>query len=116
MYIVCPSIEESGNANAEDEGKELSLLLRCLNLIVGEISCDYLPLIEQTSVEINEGKLDFSEYQHLPKLLSLTDLCGERKNQARFSREELSDELSVKGSIIEIKHHSTVENAEKMKV
>ena len=63
-----------------------------------------------------EGKLDFSEYQHLSKLLSLTDLCGERKNQARFSREELSEELSVKGSIREIKHHSTVENAEKMKV
>lgn len=60
--------------------------------------------------------MDFSEYQHLPKLLSLTDLCGERKNQARFSSEELSDELSVKGSIIEIKHHSTVEDAETINV
>lgn len=60
--------------------------------------------------------MDFSEYQHLPKLLSLTDLCGERKNQARFSSEELSDELSVKGSIIEIKHHSTVEDAENTNV
>ena len=56
--------------------------------------------------------MDVSEYQHLPKLLSLTDPCGERKNQARFSGEE----LSVKGSIIEIKHHPTVENAEKMNV
>lgn len=60
--------------------------------------------------------MDFSEYQHLSKLLSLTDLCGERKNQARFSSEELSDELSVKGSIIEIKHHSTVEDAETINV
>ena len=60
--------------------------------------------------------MDFSEYQHLPKLLSLTDLCGERKNQARFSSEELSDELSVKGSIIEIKHHSTLEDAENINV
>lgn len=59
--------------------------------------------------------MDFQS-THLLKLLSLTDLCGERKNQARFSSQELSDELSVKGSIIEIKHHSTVEDAENTNV
>ena len=51
--------DETLRKPTEEEQKEVEMLLRCLNLIVGEISCDYLPLINQENVTVSNKTIEF---------------------------------------------------------
>ena len=69
--------DETLREPTEEEQKEVEMLLRCLNLIVGEISCDYLPLINQENVTVSNKTIEFPTLSlTLLEVLSVRDKFG----------------------------------------
>lgn len=67
---------------SDDEQKELDFLLRCLNLIISEITIDYLPIYKQKKVTFVDNKLDLSDIStNIFRIVSIKD---EFENNVRF--------------------------------
>ncbi len=69
----------TGNPEGGDDSteKEISKLLKCLNLIVNEISSDYLPLLTEEDVVFNDEKLYYTELDKtILEVFSLKDFNG----------------------------------------
>ena len=63
----------------DEEQKEIDLLVRCLNLVVGEICCDYIPLVEREIVEVENGKFEFSKLKKIAmEILAIRNEAGDK--------------------------------------
>lgn len=63
----------------DEERKEIDLLVRCLNLVVGEICCDYIPLVEREVVEVENGKFEFSNLNKIAmEILAIRNEAGDK--------------------------------------
>ncbi len=77
---VCESIE-SGEMTAETE-KEISILLKCANLIVNEITTDWIPLKKREKITVTGGERRLSDLEKpLMDVYKLLDGCG---NEVKF--------------------------------
>lgn len=66
--LMCPYFTGEEKELTEEQSKELDLMLRCLNLIVSEISTDYLPIYKEKEVcfvdrSLNLDSLDSNIFQ-----------------------------------------------------
>jgi hypothetical protein len=62
QLLDCYDYLEGTGADEEpspDTDRELSLLLKCFNLIYGEIACDYVPLKAIETVERADGRIEY---------------------------------------------------------
>ena len=60
-----------------DEQKELDFLLRCLNLIIGEITIDYLPIYKQKNIVFLDNKIDLDDISSdIFRIVSIKDEFG----------------------------------------
>ncbi len=63
----------------DEEQKEIDMLVRCLNLVVGEICCDYIPLVEREFVEVVNGKFEFSKLKKIAmEILAIRNEAGDK--------------------------------------
>lgn len=61
----------------EDDERELKVLLKCLNLIVNEISTDYLPIYKQKELKISEKHIKLTEIdENIYQIVKITDKYG----------------------------------------
>lgn len=80
--LSCPYFSgEEGNLS-ETEEKELDLMLRCLNLIVSEISTDYLPIYNQKQITFTGNSLNLDSID--TNIFQITSLKDEYGNNVRF--------------------------------
>lgn len=70
---------ESENAPTDEEQKEIEMLTRCLNLVVGEICCDYIPLVENEKIAVDEGKFEFCNLKKIAmEILAIKNEAGDK--------------------------------------
>ena len=80
--LECSYFTESEDTLTDEQTKELDILLRCLNLVVSEISTEYLPIYHEKEVTFSDGKLLLSEIdKDLFQICSLKDQFG---NNVKF--------------------------------
>lgn len=46
----------------EDQTKEVEHLLRCLNLVQGQIACEYVPLLIEEEFDVSNNKIELSKF------------------------------------------------------
>ncbi len=69
--------DQTKPAPTTDEQKEIDLFTRCLNLIIGEISCDYIPLVITEEIEVKNGVFEFENLSKIAvEILSIKDKSG----------------------------------------
>ena len=59
--LACPYFTNSEEEINDADAKELDMLLRCLNLIVGEIATDYLPIYKSKEVVFINNQLRLTD-------------------------------------------------------
>ncbi|MGN1162931.1 MAG: hypothetical protein ACI4T2_03330 [Christensenellales bacterium] len=63
----------------DEQQNEIGTLVRCLNLVVGEICCDYIPLVESEEIEVTGGKFEFSNLKKIAmEILAIRTQDGEK--------------------------------------
>lgn len=78
--ILETSLFDQTQPDASDEqNAEINTLVRCLNLVVGEICCDYIPLVHSEEIEVSGGKFEFSKLTKIAmEILAIRDKNGDK--------------------------------------
>lgn len=78
--ILETSLFDSTKTEATDEQKaEIDTLVRCLNLVVGEICCDYIPLVHSEEIEVADGKFEFLNLEKIAmEILAIRNKHGDK--------------------------------------
>ena len=85
---LAKSVEEGGSSS-----EELSLLLKCFNLVENEVALDYFPLKKQERFTPSAGKISYTKFAEAPvRILKLTGSSG---NSLAF--ELFFDRIDCKG-------------------
>ena len=57
--------DEDASINTQTaQHPKLKLLVKCANLVIKEIATEYVPLIEEETVEVQDGKISFEGLMH----------------------------------------------------
>ena len=57
--------DEDASINSQTaQHPKLKLLVKCANLVIKEIATEYAPLIEEETVDVKDGKIDFESLTH----------------------------------------------------
>ena len=57
--------DEDASINTQTaQHPKLKLLVKCANLVIKEIATEYAPLIEEETVEVNDGKISYDGLTH----------------------------------------------------
>ena len=96
--LNCPYFTgEEGEISAEDQ-KELDILNRCLNLIVSEISTDYLPIYKQKNVSFVNKELKLNSVDE--NIYQIVKIQNEYGSCVRFKIYDDTVKADVKKAII----------------
>lgn len=84
---------------------KIQLLIKCANLVIKEIACDYIPLIQEEIIQIKDGKFDYDSFpMRVREVLKVTDLdSGVRvkfRQNPNYCNVEMSKNALVKYSYI----------------
>ena len=81
--ILCTAAELIGRGDLAREAEkgsssseELSLLLRCYNLVENEVALDYFPLKKQETVNTRTGKIYYTELSQTPVSVIKAEMKG----------------------------------------
>lgn len=75
--LNCSYFTGSDETITDEEQKELDILLRCLNLVVSDISTEYLPIYREKDINFKDGKIDLDEIDtDIFQIVSLKDDHG----------------------------------------
>ncbi len=80
--LDCPYFSNENRQLTSDEEKDLNFLTRCLNLIISEVTCDYLPIYKQKEITFDNNMVNLSDISsNVFRIISLKD---EFSNNIRF--------------------------------
>lgn len=68
--------------NEIDSNRDLRLLIRCVNLVVKEIACDYIPLLHTQKMTAVDGKIPYTQFEKT--LLEIKSVKDEGGNSVRY--------------------------------
>lgn len=78
--------EEIIQSPSSEQSKEINTFVRCLNLVVGEIACDYLPLLKEEEIEVTNGKITYSDFDlMLIEVVKIVDINGKSVKFKNFA-------------------------------
>ena len=79
---------ETGNVSEPNE-KKLNKMLKCLNLVVGEIASEYLPVIKQKDVKLTNGQIDVYQIdEYIQEIISIKDKFG-RNLKYKYTKDKV---------------------------
>lgn len=82
------------------DNRELRLLIRCVNLVLKEVACDYIQLIHRQTMTAVEGKIDYGDFEKtLLEIKSVKNLNGE---DVRYFA--LPDYVAVEDGVFEVSY------------
>lgn len=91
------------NRLVDDEiqsNRELRLLLRCVNLVVKEVACDYIPLIHTQTLTASDGKIPYSQFEKT--LLEIKRVKNQKGEDVRFFT--LPEYMAVEDGVYEVSY------------
>lgn len=91
------------NRLVDDEiqsNRELRLLLRCVNLVVKEVACDYIPLIHTQTLTATDGKIPYSQFEKT--LLEIKRVKNQKGEDVRFFT--LPEYMAVEDGVYEVSY------------
>ncbi len=80
--LSCAYFTQNSNDITDEEQKELDILLRCLNLVVSDISTEYLPIYKEKDITFIDGQKKLSEIDS--DLFQIVSLKDHYDNNIRF--------------------------------
>lgn len=80
--LNCAYFTGSDEQISNEDAKELDMLLRCLNLVVSDISTEYLPIYREKDITFNDGKMNLKDIDS--DLFQIVSLKDEYNNNIRF--------------------------------
>ncbi len=92
-------LAESARSATDSAHGETASLLRCYNLVENEIALDYIPLIEEERLAVQNGGVSFSRLRFAP--VELRRVSDDEGSKIAFSL--FPDRIAVKPSVLFVK-------------
>jgi len=61
---------------------DLRLIVRCANLVLKEVACDYIPLLHKQTITTQDGKIPYTAFEKM--LLEVKSIKDKNGNDVRF--------------------------------
>lgn len=75
--LECSFFEENGEEASSILQNDLNKMLKCLNLILGEIASDYMPIIKQKEITLKNGEVNvFDIDENIHEIVSIKNKFG----------------------------------------
>ncbi|MBQ9716070.1 MAG: hypothetical protein IJV77_06655 [Clostridia bacterium] len=79
---------------------DLRLLVRCANLVIKEVACEYIPLLHKQKITASDGKIPYSAFEKL--LLEIRSIKDEKGQDVSFFT--LPDHVAIQDGSFEVSY------------
>lgn len=91
--------ESSDWVEAELNGnRELRLIIRCANLVLKEVACEYIPLYHKQNMVSHDGKINYSDFEK--SLLEIKEVTCSDGKKVKYTT--CVDHISIKDGTYQI--------------
>ena len=80
--------------------RELRLIIRCANLVLKEVACEYIPLYHKQNMVSHDGKINYSDFEK--SLLEIKKIKNKYGNEVRYFT--LPDYVAVEDGNFEVSY------------
>lgn len=82
------------------DNRELRLLVRCVNLVLKEVACDYIQLIHRQTMTSKDGKIEYTDFEK--PLLEIKSVKKSDGEEVRYFA--LPDYVAVEDGVFEVSY------------